>query len=189
MRRLEMRRLGQGVSWRRLWRQVLPGVLALLVAAGSLMVTPEAAQASIHEYREQPGQVTIRSRQSLRDRRDRAWQATLFQRYRGGHRQGTYLRLVGFPGVVGIAQDHPLVVATGVGQHWQAPAVIDPQAKAWPENVAQFEMTQVLADCSGAMPLELTLDLQNGESAQVVVAPFVVQEWLDLLQRSPETAS
>jgi hypothetical protein len=56
------------------------------------------AQASLHTYRERPGQVTVRSQQSLRDARDRAWQAVAFKRWQQGQYQGTYLRLVGFPG-------------------------------------------------------------------------------------------
>jgi hypothetical protein len=76
-------------------RRWLLAAIAILIL-GLVWMPP--AQASLHTYRERPGQVTVRSQQSLRDDSDRAWQAVAFKRWQQGQYQGTYLRLVGFPG-------------------------------------------------------------------------------------------
>ncbi|MBD0333939.1 MAG: DUF3122 domain-containing protein [Cyanobacteria bacterium Co-bin13] len=137
--------------------------------------------AATHTYHERPGQTTYRSQQSLRDRTDRAWQATLFKRYVGGNLQGIYLRLVGFPGVIQVAAQQSLQINTGTGLVWQAEPSLDPQTQNLPDNVGQYDLQSVLADLKGAIPLELVVPLRRGE-AHLTVAPFVVEEWRSLNQ-------
>ncbi|HEY9886857.1 MAG TPA: DUF3122 domain-containing protein, partial [Candidatus Obscuribacterales bacterium] len=88
-------KLGAWGRWRR-WVALASLVLCLWAAV------PSVAQASLHTYRERPGQVTVRSRQSLRDDRDRAWQAIAFKRTQGTTPPSFYLRLVGFPEAVAV---------------------------------------------------------------------------------------
>jgi hypothetical protein len=144
------------------------------------------AVASIHTYHEEPEQTTLRSRQSLRDQNDLAWQATLFKRYRGGDAPALYLRLVGFPGQITIASGQDLEVTTGTLVAWRAVPTLDAKTKELPPNVGQYRMDQVLTDLQEAIPLTLVIPLANAASARLVVAPFVVQEWLELNKMLPE---
>jgi hypothetical protein len=147
---------------------------------------PQPAVASIHTYHEQPGQTTLRSRQSLRDQNDLAWQATLFKRYHDGAEPALYLRLVGFPGQVTIAPGESLQVTTGTLVGWNASPSLDIKTKELPANVGQYRFDQVVAELREAIPLTLVVPLSSRTDARLVVAPFVVQEWLQLNHMEPD---
>ncbi|MEO0533037.1 MAG: DUF3122 domain-containing protein [Cyanobacteria bacterium P01_A01_bin.123] len=169
------------------WRSralVLLIATVMLAIAGLSQVRP--AIASIHTYREQPGQVTFRSQQSLRDRRDRAWQAVLFKRYRVDQPDGLYLRLVGFPGAVAVDATRPLTIDTGTALSWQAPFALDGSVLQLPPNVGQYAMQPVLDQIQQPIPLQIAVPLQTGGIAELVAAPFVVEEWQALNQRHPD---
>lgn len=146
----------------------------------AMFVWPTPAGASIHVYRERPGQVTVRSRLSLRDYQDRAWQAITFKRTQGDTLQGYYLRLVGFPGVVQIDRQRPVSFIAPTGQQWQLSWAVDPQAKTLPANVGQFDLAPLLADLDRPMPLEVQLPLVDDDPAEFAIAPFILQEWLQV---------
>lgn len=155
----------------------------LLTAIVGLLVwsaVPSNALASIHTYRERPGQVTVRSRQSLRDYRDRAWQAIAFKRTQGATLQGIYVRLVGFPGSVEVDPTRPILVTAPTGQHWQLSWDLDPQTQALPSNAGQYDLQPLLQDVNTALPLEMQLALGTGEVAELAIAPFIVREWLQI---------
>ncbi len=154
--------------------------LALLLGCLLLLALAQPALASVHTYHEQPGQTTYRSRQSLRDQTDLAWQATVFKRYASGVFQGTYLRLVGFPGQVTIAPDADLNIATGTATRWQVPPQLDPQTQSLPEGVAQYSIDRLLADLQSPIPLTLLVPRRGGGTARLVAAPYVVAEWLEI---------
>lgn len=152
------------------------GLLILLLWGVGLPV----AHASVHVYRERPGQVTVRSRLSLRDFRDRAWQAIAFKRTQGTTLQGYYLRLVGFPGAVAVDRQQPVALFAPTGQSWQLQWAVDPQAKTLPPNVGQFDLAPLLEDIDHALPLEVQLPLVGAEPAEMAIAPFIVEEWLQV---------
>jgi len=164
-------------------------ILAIALLMGVVwMGLPLLALASVHTYREQPGQVTYRSRQSLRDYDDRAWQAITFKRAQSGVVQGTYLRLVGFPDVVEVDRLRAVTLLAPTGQQWQLPWEIDPQTKGLPDNVGQYNLQTLLADITMAQPLDMQIPLVTAPPAEIAIAPFIVEEWLqvgaaDLTQR------
>ena len=144
-----------------------------------VMVTPPAL-ASVHVYHERPGQTTLRSQQSLRDRNDRSWQAILFKRYRPDGLDGLYLRLVGFPGVVTVAPQTPLSIETGTVLRWQATPKLDPPTPALPSNTNQYDMADIIANLEKAIPLTLAVPLQGKAPSEIIVPPYAVQEWREL---------
>ncbi|MGB5974781.1 MAG: DUF3122 domain-containing protein [Nodosilinea sp.] len=160
-----------------LWRALRLTVLALLLGCLLLLALAEPAMASVHTYHEQPGQTTYRSRQSLRDQNDSAWQATVFKRYVDGRLQGVYMRLVGFPGRGVVDRQADLSVLTGTAAQWAAPPSgnLDP---GLPENVAQYDVKAILAQMQRPAPLTLVVPLAPTATARLVVAPYVVEEWL-----------
>ncbi len=158
------------------------GLLVLTLWLGAM----PAAQASVHVYRERPGQVTVRSRLSLRDFSDRAWQMIAFKRTQDSTLQGYYLRLVGFPGAVEVDRQRPATVTAPTGQSRQLQWVVDPQAKTLPPNVGQFDLGPLLTDLDQALPLNVQLPLVGAESAEMAIAPFIVEEWLQV-KRSNES--
>ncbi|MGD1860565.1 MAG: DUF3122 domain-containing protein [Leptolyngbyaceae cyanobacterium] len=162
--------------WQR-WSLIATLALLLWLTAGPI------AQASVYVYRERPGQVTVRSRLSLRDLSDRAWQAIAFKRTEGDVLQGYYLRLVGFPEAVQVDRQQPLSLRSFTGQHWQLPWAIDPQAKTVPPNVGQFDLAPLLNEIDRSLPLKIQLPLVNSTAAELAIAPFIVEEWLEVKRR------
>lgn len=160
--------------------------LAVVIGLGLILWLALAAPAwaSIHTYHEQPGQTTYRSRQSLRDKSGLAWQATVFKRYVGTDPSGIYLRLVGFPGQVVVNTRQALAIDTGTTARWQASYALDPQTQlqtqTLPESVSQYDVQEVLAQLRQPIPLTLGIPLVGKAPAQVVVAPYVVAEWLEI---------
>ena len=174
-------------------KRLLPGqalccfVLVATVLTASVVLPASAATlASIHTYNERPGQTTFRSKQSLRDRSDRSWQVILFKRYQGDSLQGLYLRLIGFPGIVSLNAQKPLVISTGSSLQWQAPPELDPQTQALPDNVAQYSVQKAIDALKGDIPLQAEIPLANGSVAQLVVPPFAVHEWRELNSQAPD---
>ena len=157
------------------------------VAAIALPSTNSSAvyTASIHTYNEKPGQTTFRSKQSLRDRRDRSWQVILFKRYQGESLQGLYLRLIGFPGAVAPDTQKLLAIKTGASAQWAARPELDPQTQSLPENVAQYNVAEAIDALKGDIPLQIDISLADGGTAELVVPPFAVHEWRELNEQSP----
>ncbi|MEM6251965.1 MAG: DUF3122 domain-containing protein [Cyanobacteria bacterium P01_D01_bin.156] len=143
----------------------------------------QPALASVHVYHERPGQTTVRSQQSLRDRNDRSWQTILFKRYRPDGLEGMYLRIVGFPGVVEIDPQKPLTVKTGTALNWQASPKLDPPTPVLPSNTNQYDVATVIAALQKAIPLTLSVPLQGKAPSEIIVPPYAVQEWRDLANR------
>lgn len=141
---------------------------------------PMPTLASIHTYHEHPHQTTYRSRLTLPDRDDRAWQATLFHRYVDGDDQGLYLRLVAFPGSAVVSASDNLRVATGTGLAWSAAPSDATLPALRPENIGQYAFGTVLANIQRPIPLTLTVPLAGGRTQELVVAPYVVDEWQQL---------
>lgn len=162
--------------------------LVVLLLVAMVGISPPAF-ASIHTYHEQPGQTTFRSRQSLRDQRDLAWQATLFKRYRDGHAPVLYLRLVGFPGQIATDSAQALQIKTGTLAEWVAPFALDVSTQRLPPNVGQYQVGQVFEHFQKAIPLTLVVPLEHGDTARLLVAPFIVQEWLELNRLTPADAA
>ncbi|MBE9076175.1 DUF3122 domain-containing protein [Romeria aff. gracilis LEGE 07310] len=160
---------------------IIVGSLALILWS----IWPMAAMASIHTYHEQPGQTTLRSKQSLRDRADRAWQVILFKRYQQQEIEGLYLRLIGFPGLAELVPSSELVIATGSGTRWTAAPALDAQTSALPANAAQYDLQSAIAALQGDIPLQVYIPLANGRTAELVVPPFAVQEWRTLAAQTP----
>lgn len=155
-------------------------LLGLLLLGSLWLIKPEAVWADVHVYSEHPEQVTYRSRQSVRDDRDRAWQAIAFKRWQKTVHQGTYLRLVGFPGAIAVDRQHPVLAMTATGDRWYLPTAAVFAAVPFPDSVGQYDLQPLLRDLSFPLPLTLQIPLINAEPAKIRVAPFVVQEWLQI---------
>ena len=166
--------------WIPLWMSLRSLLVALAIAVLLVLALAAPALASVHTYHEQPGQTTYRSRQSLRDQTDMAWQATVFKRYVGEDLQGAYLRLVGFPGRATPDPQRPLLIETGTATQWLAPTALDPQTKAIPDNVAQYDLATVLSQLLQPIPLTLVVPQAQAPASRLVVAPYVVAEWLEI---------
>ncbi|MEM8612451.1 MAG: DUF3122 domain-containing protein [Cyanobacteria bacterium P01_H01_bin.105] len=147
------------------------------------LATPPAL-ASVHVYHERPGQTTLRSQQSLRDRNDRSWQAILFKRYRPDGLEGMYLRLVGFPGIIDVAPQQALTIDTGTALRWQANPKLDPPTPALPSNTNQYDVADVMAALQKAIPLTLRVPLQGKAPSEIIVPPYAVKEWRELAQQT-----
>ena len=158
----------------------------LIVCLSFSLITPPAI-ASVHVYHERPGQTTVRSQQSLRDRSNRSWQAILFKRYRPDGLDGMYLRLVGFPGIINVAPQQPLAIDTGTALQWQALPKLDPPTPALPSNTNQYDVADVMAELQTPIPLTLRVPLQGKAPSEIVIPLYAVKEWQTLSQQTVDS--
>ena len=168
-----MRNAHQGPSGFRL-------IVRLLLCCLLTLSNSAPAIASIHKYPESNTQVMYRSQQSLRDTSGKAWQAILFKRLKSGQIDCVHLRLVGFPGLTEVAHPEQLQITTRTRE---AKFAKDMLVKTLPTNVGEYDFLEVVTHLNNNKPLQLNVALKGGQLAELLVPPFAVREWRDLLEK------
>jgi hypothetical protein len=166
------------------WLLLLGGLVVLLfLGTGSSIAQP--AVAAIAQLEESPGQMLYQSRQTLRDRDGKTWQAIAFKRVRNGNTE-FYLRLVGFPGIVVIDRSQPLTLTTSLGQIFTATDVSEQflSDSSTAANVGQYDLQPILPQLKPEIPLKLSLQTVSGSTVTLNVPPLAVQEWHTVAVRS-----
>ncbi|ABG53592.1 conserved hypothetical protein [Trichodesmium erythraeum IMS101] len=156
-------------------------IFTLILSLYLIIFNPQNALASIHKYPESSIQIMYRSQQSLRDISDRAWQAVLYKRIKSGQLKNLNLRLVGFPGMIKLANSQKLQITTGTGKVWKADNVL--LDSSFPPNVAEYNFLEVMKNLDYDTPLRLHLSLQDSSIAEIVVPIFAVKEWRQLFEK------
>ncbi len=160
-------------------KRAMTFALSLLLA----FAVSAPAQASIHTYPEPERQTTMyRSRLSLRDNQDLAWQIILFKRVKEGQVIELNLRLISFPGQFTLSHPQALLVEQGGNQVWELPdeTLLDPQLQWSIDSLAQYDAKPLLMTLERSAPMTLTVTLDGQEQREVLVPPYVVKEWLQL---------
>lgn len=140
------------------------------------------ATASVHEYPEGTGKVMVRSLQTLRDRREQSWQVVLFKRMHAGQTESMHLRLVGFPGKAEFKHPANLLIS-GSDRGWRATDIL-PSSSDFPATVGEYDVLEFMTHLNSNAPLEIVLPL-SPKNAELVVPPFVVKEWRQLVEMKP----
>ncbi|NEP89658.1 MAG: DUF3122 domain-containing protein [Okeania sp. SIO2C2] len=153
------------------FRWIFTVILSLFLIIGN----SQPALASIHTYPESSTQIMYRSRQSLRDLSDRAWQTVLYKRIKSGKLITLNLRLVGFPGIIELAHPQKLQITTGTGNIWNAEDIL--VDSSFPANVGEYDFLEVMKKLNYDAPLRINIPLQGENSAELVVPIFAVKEW------------
>lgn len=166
---------------------MLRRLVTLLLLLLSLTAYPLPVQAETHLYQEKPGQVTLRSQQSLQDQAKRSWQTILFKRYVDNQLEGIFLRLVGFPGQVEVAPEQPLQLSIADQFLWQSQPAMDGTTLMLPENVGQYNVQPLLENLDSDTRLVLEIPLVSGLTANIIAPPAVIREWREVTQFSPHS--
>ena len=163
-----------------LYRLILSCVCCLLLLAGNFFQGEAAA--SIHTYPEAATQTMYRSRLSVQDNQNQAWQLILFKRLASGQVQDFNLRLVGFPGQVAIAHPSPLTLEDSHQHQWFADDITlqDPQLEPVTQSVGQYDVLMMMQTLDYAERMELKVTLENDDSRILIVPQYMVKEWLQL---------
>jgi len=158
--------------------------LALAVFLGLGMLTTPDAVAVIRQLEEAPGQVVYQSRQTLKDQHGNNWQAIAFKRVSPSEKISFELRLVGFPGLVGIDRSKPLLLTNPMGKEFSAAdnsSLIFTDLSVPESNVGEYDLQPLLPQLRPEIPLSLTLPVIDGEAIKLSVPSSFVQEWQTLL--------
>lgn len=150
----------------------LTGLIGLVLLG--VMWFSQPAIASVHTYPEGENRVMIRSLQTVRDERDRAWQFVLFKRIQNGLVKSIHLRVVGFPDSGNLKHPADLHISNA-RQTWIASDVL-PETPPFPANVGEYDVQAEITGLESNAPLELEIPTLEG-NVQVTVPPFVVKEW------------
>ena len=156
-------------------------LLIILCCISLILGNTQPALASIHAYPISTNQIMYRSQQSLRDSRDNSWQLVLYKTVNFGKVETLHLRLVGFPGLAEIAHPENLQITTANDKVWEAEdALIN---SSFPTNVGEYDFLEVMKQLDREMPLWLTIPLKGVPTLELVVPPFAVKEWIQLLDK------
>jgi hypothetical protein len=160
---------------------VIKKFLKLILGMILMFAMQEPAFANIHTYPDGLDQIMYRSQQSFRDSMNRAWQLVLYKRLKNGTLENVRLRLVGFPGSVEFTHPTPLNITTGTGESWQVQDVWNPSLL--PLNVGEYDASNLMNQLDSNSPLRIDLPLNKQPLVELVIPPFAVQEWRDLISQ------
>lgn len=146
------------------------------------LLWPQPAQASIHTYPETEQTTMYRSRLSLRDDQELAWQTILFKRVKEGQVIDFNLRLISFPGQLELSHPQSLWVQQDSHRSWELidETLLDPQLEWSQSSLAQYDAKPLFLSLERPTPLRLSIALNDNEQREILVPPYVVKEWLQL---------
>ena len=156
-------------------------LIGILVVIYVSLINPSFAYAQIDTAIAEDGTEYLRSLESLRDLDFQTWQLVVYNQ--GRPKGSIVLRIVGYPGKLRI--DHPLALNVQAGRkEWNlkditlenSKLVNDPR-----EAAAEFEIAPLLFDLTNNKPLRLYL---SGVFKELPIPPYVVREWLSILNTS-----
>ncbi|MEM8603352.1 MAG: DUF3122 domain-containing protein [Cyanobacteria bacterium P01_H01_bin.121] len=181
--------------------QTVQSATLSLVVLLCLVLGTAPAHAALHQYTTTTGQLLLRSQQSIRDDRGRAWQVIFFkqanaddpsidldlqQSAQPDRRQANQpqlerieLRLVGFP-KSGFVDRTQQLTLTSSGLAWTAPPVDEPSLTNAP-NAAQYDFRALLNVLEQYPVLTLQVPLKGGAPVSLTLPPFITQEWRSLI--------
>ena len=158
------------------WREI---VLIILCCIYLILGKVRPVLASIHAYPTSTNHIMYRSQQSLRDNDNTSWQLVLYKTVNFGKVETLHLRLVGFPGLAEIARREKLQITTASDKVWEAEDVLIDAS--FPANVGEYDFREIMRKIEREMPLWLTVPLRGDRSVELVVPPFAVKEWIQLI--------
>jgi hypothetical protein len=159
------------------------GLLVGGLLVGGLGVAP--VWAAIHEYPLPGDDTMVRSLQTLRDRKERAWQLVMYKQSPSKARRGqlkaagfVHLRLVGYPGA--IAVNHP--DALTMTREGATQTISDVTPDGLSQNIGEYDFTQVLQEIDSNAPVWLQVPVL-GKPVRLTVPPFIIQEWRNVAEQ------
>jgi hypothetical protein len=162
---------------------LLLGALVLLVLLGTGIVSVEPAAADIRTAEVAPGQVFVKSFQSLRDRSGNSWQVVFYKELNDGQVKDVNLRLVGFPELEAFQHPAPLSITTKNGRSWQAEDVFTDAPPV--DNIGQYDFRDLIFELPTDTKLLLSPQVTGGRTVTLPVPPFVVEQWQTVASQQP----
>jgi hypothetical protein len=158
---------------------LLVGVLTLLFLFGLGLFSAPPAAAIVRQQEETPGQMLYQSRQTLRDKDGKTWQAIAFKRVHPNGTTSFSLRLVGFPGAVVLDRDQPLTLTSSLGKTLIATDISQQIfTDTAPEpHIGQYDLQPILSQLQPEIPWILELPIVDRSTVKLLVPSWVVQEW------------
>lgn len=172
-------------SWQRLWNFTKPFLVVSFCLGIMMLGFTCPAQARLQEIEEAPEQMVYQSRQAVRDQQNQTWQIIAYQRVKAGQISDPYLRVVGFPGIVRIDAELPLIMSNALGDRFAAPPAFDNlfTDTTHPEShIAQYDLADVIPRLNIAVPLRL--EIPSPEKAVINISPSALFEWQNLSRTS-----
>lgn len=167
---------------RNLWNFTQRFLLLSLCLGIILCSLTSPAQARVQQMEEAPGQIVYQARQTIRDQQKQTWQVIAFQRVKEGQVGHPYLRVVGFPGVVKIDPQLPLIMTNALGDRFSVPATSENlfTDSAHPEpHIAQYDLAAVIPKLNIAVPLRLEIPSLE-KAIRLNISPTALFEWQNL---------
>jgi Protein of unknown function (DUF3122) len=155
------------------------GIVALLIGIPSLGAA-SSALATVTQHEELPGQILFKAKQTLADQKDYAWQAIAFRQTYPNRHDDFYLRLVGFPGIVAVDHNQPLILKNKKGDSFLAQP--DPGAltknRITPDfHVGQYNLEGIVEQLNATVDWQAIVPTESRNGRVLNISSTLIQEW------------
>jgi hypothetical protein len=164
----------------RIRRLIVSRILILLVVSSGMMWAAPNAWATFTQHEEKPGQILFKAKQTLPDQEGYSWQVIVFRQVYPGRQDDVYLRLVGFPGMVAIAHDQPLVLRNKKGDSFLAqpdPGELTKNRISPDFHVGQYRLEELVAQLNPTVDWQAVIPTQNQKGRVLNIPSTLIQEW------------
>ncbi|WP_404788055.1 DUF3122 domain-containing protein [Altericista sp. CCNU0014] len=154
------------------------GIVALLI--GSQMGLAPVALATVTQHEELPGQILFKAKQTFADRNHYAWQAIAFRQIYPNRHDDFYLRLVGFPGIVAVDRDRPLILKNKKGDSFLALPDFGELTKnrLSPDlHVGQYNLEGIVEQLDASVDWQAIIPTENKSERVLEIPGTQIQEW------------
>lgn len=159
---------------------IVSGILVLLVVSSGIIWTAPNAWAIFTQHEEKPGQILFKAKQTLPDQEGYSWQVIVFRQVYPGRQDDVYLRLVGFPGMVAIAHDQPLILNNKKGNSFLAqpdPGELTKNRISPDFHVGQYCLEELVAQLNSTVDWQAVIPTQNQKGRVLNIPSAFIQEW------------
>ncbi len=161
-------------------RLIVSGITAFIIVIGSLMWAAPNAFATFTQHEEMPGQILFKAKQTLSDQEGYSWQVIVFRQVYPNRHDDVYLRLVGFPGMVAIEHDQPLVLRNKKGDSF----LVQPDPGELTKNrispdfhVGQYRLEELVAQLNPTVDWQAVIPTKNPKGRVLKIPSTLIQEW------------
>jgi Protein of unknown function (DUF3122) len=154
------------------------GIVAL-IGSHSLWSAPSAL-ATVTQHEEQPGQILFKAKQTLADQKDYSWQAIAFRQIYPNRHDDFYLRLVGFPGIIAVDHNQPLILKNKKGDLFLAQPDPGERTKnriSLDFHVGQYNLEEIVKQLNATVDWQAIIPTEDKNGRILNIPSALIQEW------------
>jgi Protein of unknown function (DUF3122) len=164
----------------RVMQLIVSFIIVLLIYCSVILWAAPNAFATVTQHEEKPGQILFTAKQKLSDQNGYSWQVIVFRQIYPGRQDDVYLRLVGFPGMVAIDHNQPLLLQNKRGDSFLAqpdPGELTKNRISPNFYVGQYSLEGLVSKLNPTVDWQAIIPTQNQKGRVLNIPSPLIQEW------------